>query len=312
MPLSISYDISYGKLAIPVYRVYATPLSGVAAIPESAFSGRPNILFALEVDVEVFGDNFLPAYTRGDNSQVVATDSMKNFVLRETLAYQGATIEGLLAELGHKFLATYPQMHGLRLSGRELPFPAAQVPQAGGFGASDLLFRRSHDDYTTAQIDFVREGEQSRIAALRSGRVGMQLLKVTGSAFTSFVRDGYTTLPERRDRPLFIYADVSWSYTDPADAVASDHSRYIAAEQVADLMQVVFHEFVSESIQHLLHEIGIRLLERFPQMASVSFEAQNRTRDPMAESSTDPRIKVYSDPFSAYGLLRLTLTRGAS
>jgi urate oxidase len=309
MPSDITYDISYGKLAVPVYRVYAAPLTGIAPIPESAFVGRPNILLALEVDVEVFGENFLPAYTHGDNSQVVATDSMKNFVLRESLAYEGATIEGLLDDLGRKFLAAYPQMQSLRLTGRELPFPAAQTPQAGGFGASDLLFRRSHDDYAVASFDFARRDGGVVITAHRCGRAGMQLLKVTGSAFTNFVRDGYTTLPERRDRPLFIYLDAHWTYADAADAVARDHARYIAAEQVRDLLQTVFHEFVSESIQHLLHEMGVRLLDRFPQMASIAFEGQNRTRDPMAESASDPRVKVYSDPFSAYGVLRLTMTR---
>ena len=80
-------------------------------------------------------------------------------------------------------------------------------------------------------------------------------------------------------------------------------------EQVRDLIQSVFHEFVSESIQHLVHEIGHRLLARFPQMAEVAFEAQNRTRDPMGESVGDAKLKVYSDPFPAYGVILLTLTR---
>ena len=52
------------------------------------------MLFANEITVEVFGDNFLPAYTRGDNSSVVATDSMKNFILSQAREYEGATLEG--------------------------------------------------------------------------------------------------------------------------------------------------------------------------------------------------------------------------
>ncbi len=87
-------------MRVPVYRVYANPLSGIASIPESQFRGRENTLFAFEIDVEVFGDNFLPAYTHGDNSQVVATDSMKNFILRQALTFKGATLEELLEELG--------------------------------------------------------------------------------------------------------------------------------------------------------------------------------------------------------------------
>src|SRR5437667_9261075 len=131
MTAGYNYEISYGKARVPFYRVYATPLSGVTRIPESSFRGRDNILFAMEIDVEVFGNNFLPAYVSGDNANVVATDSMKNFILRQALAYEGSTLEGFLDLLGRQFLAAYPQMERLRITGRELPFTAARVPQAG-------------------------------------------------------------------------------------------------------------------------------------------------------------------------------------
>src|SRR6266700_4003726 len=117
-----NYVISYGKSRVPVYRMYARPLSGVPPIPESSFTGRENILFAAEVDVEVFGENFLPAYTHGDNSMVVATDTMKNFILRQALAFNGSTLEGFLDALGHQFLATFPHMERFRLTGREIYF----------------------------------------------------------------------------------------------------------------------------------------------------------------------------------------------
>lgn len=305
------YEISYGKAQVPFFRVYARPMAGLTPIPESAFVGSVNTLMAMEVDVEVFGNNFLPAYTEGDNSSVVATDSMKNFVFQQALAFEGTTREQFLDALGRQFLATYPQMEALRLTARELPFTAAQVPRDDGhtFGASEVLWRRSHGDSAVVALEFAREAGGARVTALRCGQVGMELLKVTGSSFTRFVRDTYTTLPERVDRPLFIHLDVHWQYTDTADALAPDLARYVAAEQVRDLVQVVFHEFVSESIQHLVHEMGHRLLARFPQLAAVTFEAQNRTPDPMAQSQTDPRLKVYSAPFPAHGLIKLTLTR---
>ena len=93
--------------------------------------------------------------------------------------------------------------------------------------------------------------------------------------------------------------------------LALDAARYIPAEQVRDCAQVVFHQFVSKSIQHLVHEIGLRLLERFPQMASVSFAAQNRLWD-TAFTSDDPRRKVYTDPRPPYGTIRLALTRASN
>src|SRR5882762_6012459 len=143
-----NYIISYGKAHVPLYRVYATPLSGVPPIPESTFTGRDNLLFAVEIDVEVFGNNFLPSYTEGDNSNVVATDSMKNFVLRKGLDLDYATLEGLLHQLGEQFLASYAQMSRLRLRGHELPFEPVQTPA----GPSQVLFARRHDDRGWAEL----------------------------------------------------------------------------------------------------------------------------------------------------------------
>src|SRR5436190_4438957 len=304
-------EISYGKGQVSVYRTYARPLQGVQRIAESDFTGRPNTLFAAEVDVEVFGDNFMPAYTQGDNSNVVATDTMKNFVLKKALEFGGSTLEGFLDFLGQQFLATYPQMQTLRRTGKEQPFTAARVPgrDSETFHGSEVLFSRSHNDYAVAVLDMEREGSGTRITAHRSGRVGLQLIKVTGSAFAQFVRDEHTTLPERVDRPLFIYLDVYWKYADAEQMTAPDLSNYIAAEQVRDFVQVVFHDFVSMSIQHLVHEMGTRLLERFPQMAEVTFEAQNHLWDTGFVSDTDERLKVYTDPRPPYGLIKLTRER---
>ncbi|HEU5433655.1 MAG TPA: urate oxidase, partial [Thermomicrobiales bacterium] len=303
------YEISYGKRRVPVYRVYARPLAGVAAVPESTFRGRSNTLLACEVDVEVFGDDFLPAYTVGDNSMVVATDSMKNFILRESLTYDGATLEGLLRHLAIGFASTYEQLRSIRLSARELAFVPAFVPDGEQFGPSDRLYDERRSDYGTATLRVERTDDGVAILDHACGRADLHLMKITGSSFTSFVRDGYTTLPERKDRPLFIYLDIGWRYADPLDGFGDDIARYVPSEQVRDVAATVFEQFVSESIQHLMHEMGTRLLYRFPQLAEVSFDGQNRTRDPYAASEADERAKVYSDPFSAYGNLKLRMRR---
>jgi urate oxidase / 2-oxo-4-hydroxy-4-carboxy-5-ureidoimidazoline decarboxylase len=300
----VDYEISYGKSSVPVFRHYATPLAGVPEVPESAFTGRDNTLFANEISVEVFGDNFLPAYTRGDNSSVVATDSMKNFILSQAREYEGATLEGYLALLGSGFLERYEQMRDVRVSGRELPFDPAQVPGDGGFEPSRVLRRRGSGEHSVAALRYGRGEAGSDLLEQRSGRVGMELLKVEGSAFTRFVRDEYTTLPERSDRPLFIGLDVHWTYGDPLDALGETPQRYVAGEQARDVCAAVFDDLVSESIQQLVHEMGKRLLERYPQLRSVEFAARNMTRDPYEDDR-----KVFVPPFPAFGTITLKLTR---
>jgi urate oxidase len=175
-------------------------------------------------------------------------------------------------------------MEALRVSGRELRFDRV----------AGKVFSRSTDDHGVASVEVGAAG----IGEVRGGRHGLMLLKTSGSAFTHFARDAYTTLPERGDRPLFVRIDAEWLYApgaDPVDSLA-----------VRDHFARTFDDFVSESIQHLVHEMGTRLLADHPQIAELSFTSENHTRDPIAEE--DGR-KVYTDPFPAQGLITLTLTR---
>jgi urate oxidase/2-oxo-4-hydroxy-4-carboxy-5-ureidoimidazoline decarboxylase len=309
----IVYDISYGKSEVPVYRQYATPLRGLNPVPESSFTGRDNVLFANQISIRVFGENFVRAYTHGDNTDVVATDSMKNLILREGRTYSGATLEGYLDHLGGRFLTTYEQMHGVLMSGRELPFSAQPVPSpAGGFEPSGVLRQRQWSDCSTAELRYQRDGGGWEIVDHRCGRVNIELLKTKGSAFTKFVRDEYTTLPDRVDRPLFLRLTVHWHYADPTDALGANPGRYVAGEQVRDVCAVVFDEFVSESIQELLHEMGKRMLARYPQLRRVELVGMNMTREPYAVSD-DPEDdrKVFVPPFPALGTITLAMTRSA-
>jgi 5-hydroxyisourate hydrolase len=79
------------------------------------------------------------------NSNVVATDTMKNVILRRALELDGPTLEGFLDELGHGFLGTYPEMEGLRLAARELPFAP------GACSSASACWRRSRSGARTTR-----------------------------------------------------------------------------------------------------------------------------------------------------------------
>ena len=276
----MKHEIRYGKADVKVYRTHAEPLTGITPIPESPFAGRENVLAAAEIEVIVRGTQFLDAYTKGDNRLVVATDTMKNFIHAVSLRARARALEEWLLEVGTAFLDTYPHMERLTMLGRDLPFPAAVVPAEDGFAASDRLFSRDRCDYGSARLELARDASGTvEITDHESGHREIQLIKITGSAFADFARDEHTTLPERLDRPLYIWCDIGWTYADASHAVLADPSKYVATEQVADLANAVFHEFVSLSIQHLVNEIGLRMLDRWPQLASASFDAQNRLWD---------------------------------
>ena len=72
-PMAELLRIGYGKEAVSVYRT-----DGVST------------LFAAEVGMTARGEAFVPSYTEGDNTVVVATDSMKNFIHMTALEYEEA------------------------------------------------------------------------------------------------------------------------------------------------------------------------------------------------------------------------------
>lgn len=78
----------YGKGDVTVYRL----------------NRSDNTLFAVNVTLLIFGDAFWPTYTTGDNSGLVATDSMKNFIQRETPNFSGSALEEYCRFLGRSFL----------------------------------------------------------------------------------------------------------------------------------------------------------------------------------------------------------------
>ncbi len=260
----------YGKAAVSVYR-----------------TDSQSTLFAAEVKLTVLDEGLLPAYREGDNSLLVATDTMKNFIHATALEYPGDSLEDFLDVLGRKFLATYRHFDRIHLRARDLPFARH----------SQVLFRRLHDDYGIAELTMTRAG----ILDHRSGREALHLIKITGSSFAQFYRDGYTTLPDMSDRPLLVYLNVYWRH--------ETFQRRVASEDVREVVCETFDTFVSKSIQHLVHEMGRRLLVRFPPITEVVFEAENHLWDTTRTSEVDPRIKVYSDPRPPFGVIGLTLKR---
>jgi len=291
----VKYEIGYGKHEISFYRAHATPLTGVEPIPESDFTGRSNLLLAGVATMDVFGDNFLPSYTEGDNRDVVATDTMKNFVYAMALEYPGATTEGMAALLARRFLETYRHVRRVRVRIDEIPFR----------DLSDKLLAPAAGDRGVATVDLAREG----LVEVECGRLDLRLVKLTGSAFAAFQRDRFTTLPEVQDRPLHIYLDVRWRYLDPDAPLSGEAAGLVPSEQVRDLVAHTFDRFVSMSIQHLVHEMGERLLERFRSLAEVSFSAQNRLWDTSGVSERDPKVRVFSNPKPAHGYISLRMGR---
>jgi len=270
----------YGKADVIVYRLHR---DGQAPAGQSP-------VFGANVTLLVYGDAFWPTYTTGDNTGLLATDSMKNFIQREAMNFTGGDLEGFCRFLAEKFLAKYPQTEGAQVSAIEIPYAAT---------GAGVAFAPAGPDRATASIEMNRSG----IIDALSGIQGFKLLRLGGSAFAGFVRDEYTTLPDVKNRPLHMWLDLEWTYTDAEAAL--HHGKLTSA--VRKLVQEVFEKFESGSIQQVIYQIGAKMLADFTPIAEVRLEANNRTWDTVAEDGE--RLGVYTEARPPYGCLGLTLRR---
>jgi urate oxidase len=237
----------------------------------------------------LYGDAFWSTYTTGDNAGLIATDSMKNFIQRETMNFAGQDLDGYTRFLAETFLAHYSQVEGIQVSAVEVPYASR-----GAWTLSPAGPERA-----TARIELTRDG----CVEATSGLTGFRLLRLGGSAFKGFVRDDYTTLPEITNRPLHMWLDLEWQYSSPADALSEGR----VSRAVARMTHEVFDAFESGSIQQVIHQLGTRMLASIPTLSAVHLEANNRTWDTVTEQG-DAR-GVYTDARPPYGCLGLSLKR---
>jgi urate oxidase/2-oxo-4-hydroxy-4-carboxy-5-ureidoimidazoline decarboxylase len=270
----------YGKGDVTVYR-----LRRDGQVP----AGRSPV-FGANVLLLIYGDAFWPTYTTGDNTGLVATDSMKNFIQRETLNFDGFDLEEYCHFLAATFLAKYPQAEGIQVSASEVPYEGIDGMTA---------FAPAGPERANARVELTRAG----LLEATSGIRGFKLLRLAGSAFTGFVRDEYTTLPELHNRPLHMWLDLDLQYAEPSAAFSQGHTVARARRLVLE----VFRTFESGSIQQVIYRMGTRLLEEIPTLSEVHLEANNRTWDEVGER--DHRLGVWTDPRPPYGCLGLRLKR---
>jgi urate oxidase len=275
----------YGKDDVIVYR-----LNRDGKTP----SGQSPV-FGANVLMLIYGDAFWPTYTTGDNTGLIATDSMKNFIQRETMNFEGYDLESYCRFLAARFLDIYPQAEGAQITAAEIPYRAIS-PGAAAFAPGG-------PERASARIELRRSHETIEMVEARSGIEGYRLLRLGGSAFHGFVRDRYTTLPDIRNRPLHMGLSLDWLYNDAESAF----SQGVVTAQVRGMVHRVFQEFESGSIQQIIYQLGTAMLAEIPQIAEINLEAQNRTWDTVAEHGDT--LGVFTDARPPVGCLGLTLRR---
>lgn len=275
----------YGKDDVTVYRLNRDGRTPAGECP----------VFGANVRLLIYGDAFWPTYQTGDNTGLIATDSMKNFIQRQTMDFAGYDLESYCRCLCTNFLEAYAQVEGAQVTATEIPYRAVPVGKAA--------FTPGGPERATARIELRRVRGALETVEVRSGIAGFRLLRLGGSAFHGFVRDQYTTLPDTHNRPLHMGLSLDWLYT----GVNAAFTQGAVTSQVRAIVHRVFSGFESGSIQQVIYRLGTAMLAEVPEIAEVNLEAQNRTWDTVAER--DEVLGVYTDARPPVGCLGLSLRR---
>jgi urate oxidase len=234
----------YGKAETHLVRVYR--------------DGETHSLRDLTVSVALAGD--LEAVHRtGDNANVLPTDTQKNTVYAFASEAPIRALEAFALRLARHFVGG--------------PIRQARVE------ISELPWARIAVDGHPHPHAFMQAGAEQRTAAaicaddgawVLSGLADLVLLKSTGSEFTGYARDRYTTLPETRDRILATAVRAKWRHagTDTEWDESYAEARRALIEAFAALHSL--------SLQQTLYAMGEAVLDARPELAEVRMSMPNR------------------------------------
>ena len=277
-------DNRYGKQAIRLVRVVR--------------GADRHVVRDLTVGVTLAGA-FEASYVAGDNSDVIATDTMKNTVYAFARdQFDGSTsIEAFGRTLAEHF-AGFAQVDRATVALREHRWERLAV--GGGDPAPDA---------------FARDGSWTRVASVAAAGGGVTIdagiedlavMKTTKSSFTGFPRDAYTTLPEAGDRIMATSVSARWRYASPD----VDHDAVFEAVRATFLE--VFAEHDSPSVQASIWIIGKAILERHREVAEISMALPNLHHwlVDLAPFGLDNPGLVFVSTREPHGLIEATVRRG--
>src|SRR4051812_36174091 len=223
-------------------------------------SDKTHAIKEINVSAMLEGD-FETSYTAGDNSKVVATDTMKNTI--NVLAYEqlNEEIELFAVFLGQHFLERYEQVRTAAIDVAERDWQRMQIdgkPHPHSFAAGSDAKRFTH-------VICTRESQ-----TVQSGIRDLVILKTTGSGFEQYPKDEFTTLSETADRILATSFSSSWTYqTKPASYRAAN-------EKILAAMLKIFADNFSPSAQTTLFQMGTSALQICPEISRIELAMPNK------------------------------------
>ncbi len=138
-----------------------------------------------------------------------------------------------------------------------------------------------------------------------SGLTDLVLLKTTGSEFSGYLKDEYTTLQETDDRIMATSLVARWRY---ASTEVDWNARY---DSIRATLLEVFATTYSRALQETLYLMGTRVLETNDDVVEIRFSAPNKHHFlvDLAPFGLENNGEVFIAADRPYGLIEATVAR---
>jgi urate oxidase len=216
-------------------------------------------IWDLDIRVALEGD-FEAVHLKGDNTDALATDTMRNTCYALAKDYLRGSIEDFGLKLVDHFLEVGPTVTSCWV------------------GITQYLWNRIEVDGKPHKHSFIRNrgerrarvsGDESGARRVQAGISDIYVLKTTNSGWEGFLREQYTTLPDTNDRILATVVTAKWWY----DTTEADFDRLW--QGVHDQTLASFTDHYSPSVQNTLWLMGRAVLTKFPEVEKIWYSFPN-------------------------------------
>ncbi|KAG6830229.1 hypothetical protein H0H92_001669 [Tricholoma furcatifolium] len=199
--------------------------------------------------------------------------------------------------LGTHFVSRYAHIHKAFITIEQLRWSRIALGSSVGAQGTDKghphAFLRDGDDKRVIKVEVdASAGKESFVGRVSAGISDLLVLKSTGSAFTAFIRDEYTTLAEVDDRIFSTSVDLEYAFAPVNIAAPKDEKKLEfklgesaegtlwdaigVAQRARDITLHVFAEDDSASVQATLYKMAQLVLSQNSGVDAVTYSLPNK------------------------------------
>src|SRR3954465_7023187 len=191
----------------------------------------------LNIKAMIEGD-FARAYTHGDNSTSVSTDTIKNVVNVVARENTGLSTEEFCQVLAQKYLDTYSQISSVAISAHETKWSRLSF----GGKPHPHSFVLDSNGKPTVEVSSIRGGATT----MSSGFDGFTFMKSTQSGWENYVKDPYTTIPPTADRMCATSMGTSWKWSGKPLSYPAPNKKIL--DTVLEMFTMTYSKSVQDSL----------------------------------------------------------------